>query len=110
MSHPGQSKKEVRTGSHVRAVLDRGVVTIAVEGRFDFGCHPDFRHAYEGFGSVGEYVVDLAATEYLDSSALGMLLVLREKAGGARVRIVNCGQAVRRILEIANFNQLFALE
>ena len=110
MSQPSPSSKVSRTGSHVRATLAGGVVTIHVEGRFDFGCHPDFRHSYEGFGAVSDYIVDLEATEYLDSSALGMLLVLREVAGSGHVRIVNCGPAVRRILEVANFNRLFALE
>ena len=110
MSNPAQSSKALRTGSHVRAALAGGVCTIQVVGRFDFGCHPDFRQAYEGFKSVSAYVIDLGATEYLDSSALGMLLVLRESAGSGNVRIVNCGPAVRRILEVANFNQLFSLE
>jgi anti-anti-sigma factor len=56
-------------------------------------------------------VVDLQATDYMDSSALGMLLVLRERAGGdrAQIRIVNCKPEIRRILDIARFGQLFQI-
>ncbi|MDX1589306.1 MAG: STAS domain-containing protein, partial [Oleiphilaceae bacterium] len=55
------------------------------------------------------YVVDMNTTTYLDSSALGMLLLLRDYAGGDRadVRIENCNGDVRRILTISNFEQLF---
>ena len=39
-----------------------------------------------------------------------MLLLLRESLSGVDVvRIVNCQPAVKRILEIANFNQLFSV-
>ncbi len=59
---------------------------------------------------VTEYVVDLRGTEYIDSAALGMLLVLRESAGSATVRITNSRPAVRKILQIANFNTLFSID
>jgi hypothetical protein len=39
-----------------------------------------------------------------------MLLVLRESAGSATVRIANSRPAVRKILQIANFNTLFAID
>jgi anti-anti-sigma factor len=92
-----------------RAKQGRSVI-ISVAGRLDFHCHDEFRKVYEGDapGDVGEYVVDLRQTDYIDSSALGMLLLLREAVSGVEsVRIINCQPAVRRILEIANFNQLF---
>jgi anti-anti-sigma factor len=46
---------------------------------------------------------------FLDSSALGMLLLLRDHAGGehARIRLVNCSSDVRKILTISNFSKLF---
>jgi anti-anti-sigma factor len=45
----------------------------------------------------------------MDSSALGMLLLLREHVDGVRerVRIINCNTEIRKILEIANFDKLF---
>ena len=56
-------------------------VTIAVAGKFDFQLYDEFRASYADTAGDGvEYVVDLAETDYLDSSALGMLLLLREHA------------------------------
>ena len=61
--------------------------------------------------SPPHYVINLGQTDYLDSSALGMLLLLREYAGGdkADIRILNCKPEVRTIFNVANFQQLFAL-
>jgi len=54
---------------------DSQVLTISVNGRFDFSAHQDFRNAYERGGlTPRQYVVDLQDTDYIDSSALGMLL------------------------------------
>ncbi|WP_077531640.1 STAS domain-containing protein [Vreelandella utahensis] len=92
---------------------DGSELTIRIEGRFDFSSHQAFRHAYEGEGQgISRYVIDMRDTTYLDSSALGMLLLLRDYAGGekADVRIVNCNGDVRRILTVSNFEQLFQID
>lgn len=91
---------------------DGQTLVIRVEGRFDFSTHQAFRDAYEqANGSINRYVIDLADTTYLDSSALGMLLLLRDHAGGdsANISIENCNSDVRRILSISNFEQLFSI-
>lgn len=87
-------------------------LTIKVEGRFDFSSHQTFRRAYEGQSAQpSHYVVDLQATSYLDSSALGMLLLLKDFAGGddANIKIINCNDDVKKILSISNFEQLFSI-
>lgn len=87
-------------------------LTIQVQGRFDFGAHQEFRNAYERVNvTPRRYVVDLKDATYLDSSALGMLLLLRDHAGGddAQIRLVNCSPDVRKILAISNFEQLFQI-
>ena len=91
---------------------DEQELTIAIQGRFDFGAHQAFRDAYERVNiSPKRYVVDLQGATYLDSSALGMLLLLRDHAGGdhAQVRLLNCNSDVRKILAISNFEQLFQI-
>jgi anti-anti-sigma factor len=85
-------------------------VTIAVEGKFDFQLYDDFRASFTDTRGVGvAYVVDLSGTEYLDSSALGMLLLLREHAGGqsSDIEIIQASPEVRKILDVANFGKLF---
>jgi HptB-dependent secretion and biofilm anti anti-sigma factor len=86
-----------------------GETVVRIGERFDFSLHREFRNAYrEAQSGTGSYVVDLKDTEYMDSSALGMLLLLREHAGKrGTVRLVNCQADVKRILAIANFQQLF---
>ncbi|MNH41653.1 STAS domain protein [compost metagenome] len=83
-------------------------MTIRVKGRFDFGTHLEFRAAYE-CQQPTLVVVDLKDATYLDSSALGMLLMLRDHVGGddADIRVVNTSSDVRKILAISNFDKLF---
>jgi len=88
--------------------------TIKLEGRFDFNASREFRDSYEGIlgqQGVESIDVDLSDVNYLDSSALGMLLLLREKAEPSNVKLslVNSRGAVRQILEVANFHKLFTL-
>ena len=85
-------------------------LTLTIKGRFDFVQHQDFRRAYERLDHrPDQFVVDLKDTTYVDSSALGMLLLLRDYAGGddSDVRIVNCNADVRKIFATSNFDKLF---
>ncbi|WP_407315862.1 STAS domain-containing protein [Pseudomonas sp. nanlin1] len=95
-------------------VKDEKKLRIAVSGRFDFGMHQAFRETYEKVSrSDFECVeVDLRDANYLDSSALGMLLLLRDYAGGdhAKIKIINICADVEKILAISNFDKLFELE
>jgi anti-anti-sigma factor len=56
-------------------------------------------------------VVDFGQTEYIDSTGLGMLLKLREFAGGqqSRVHLIKCSPQVKSILSIANFQSLLTI-
>lgn len=90
-----------------------GELTIKIQGRFDFSAHQEFRDAYEKAKEDPlAYIVDMKETTYLDSSALGMLLLLRDHAGGdsSNIEIVNCNPDVKKILTISNFEQLFTIK
>lgn len=91
---------------------DGSRVLISMPKRFEFKIHKEFRQAYENGDGVHEYVLDLKATEYCDSSALGMLLQLHEHAGSSpeRVRLLNVSENLRTILEVAKLDELFTLE
>src|SRR5215510_11591386 len=92
---------------------DGKVVTVDISGRFDFSMHQEFRQVYEQDpDGTTQYIINLRQTEYMDSSALGMLLLLREHAGGdrAHIKIVHCQPEVKKILTIANFQHLFCLD
>ena len=88
-------------------------LTICVDGRFDFSAHQAFRDACsQGDPERTRYVIDLSRTDYVDSSALGMLLLLRQRTGGGRdrVQLRGFGPEVRKIFEISHFDQLFEME
>ncbi|MFQ5644725.1 MAG: STAS domain-containing protein [Thiogranum sp.] len=100
--------------SNIRvSVSDNGrEVSIAVVGRFDFSVHKEFRDTYTNCNSAGlSFVLDLSQTEYMDSSALGMLLLLKEHADKCKGKVVLSRPApgVRKILDIANFGKQFTI-
>lgn len=88
-------------------------LTISISGGFDFSSHKDFRAATDLIKSshVTHVCVDMRTTDYIDSSALGMLLILNDKMDKTKgsISIVNSKPDVRKILDIANFGQLFTL-
>ena len=96
----------------IDASLNSDVLYIKIIGRFDFGMHNDFRRALNLIGNgVKRVEVDFTDTDYLDSSALGMLLVLRDKVSSSKtvVELLRVKPDVRKILEIANFDKLFSI-
>ncbi len=108
--HPPSSKESLAWQSRLIFSQDGKKLTIKIKGRFDFGKHQEFRDAYERQPRRPDsVVVDLKDTTYLDSSALGMLLLLRDHAGGdeSDVRVVHASSDVRKILAISNFEKLF---
>lgn len=96
------------------SITDQGA-TLRLEGRFDFGTHRDFRAAMDKAlkeATGNQLRVDLGGVDYLDSSALGMLLMLRDKGNAAHktVSLANCRGIVRQVLDIANFGKLFSVD
>lgn len=88
-------------------------MTIAIEERFDFSLHQQFRDAYNQCSMVGvKFILDLSDTSYMDSSALGMILLLKDYAANlsGSVIIKNPNEEVNKILEIAQFHRLLTIE
>lgn len=91
---------------------EQDCLTLQLGQRFDFSVHRDFHEACLGAGRAARsYVIDLGEVTSMDSSALGMLLLLREHAGAdrAEIRIVNVGPELRSTLRVAGFDKLFVL-
>lgn len=95
-------------------ILDH-LARIAMSGRFDFKAYRDFRDAYTpplDNAAVSEIEIEMSKVDYMDSAALGMLLLLSERAKAANkpVALVNASGAVSRLLEIANFSKIFNIK
>lgn len=91
---------------------DDGSVTLKLGGHFDFNAYSDFK-PYQtqalDMPGIKQIILDMSKLDYLDSAALGTLLLLREKARDRNVEIVIRGAngVVREILEIAHFERMF---
>jgi len=86
-------------------------IIIDIIGTFDYQLHRDFRAAYRDEDARVSYIINLHKAEYMDSAALGMLLLLREHAGGdkSNIKIDGCRSNIRRTLEVAKFDELFTI-
>lgn len=98
---------------NVKESPDLNTITLFIEGRFDFSLHRAFSGAYRDYPKgTKKYVVDLSKVQYMDSSAMGMLLQLREHAqkdAKDSVVLANASAGVADILRIANFEKLFTV-
>ncbi|MFA6202522.1 MAG: STAS domain-containing protein [Gallionella sp.] len=91
---------------------DKAIIRLA--GRFDFNDHRTFKMNYEPLlllATVKTLEIDMEGIEYLDSSALGMMMLLRERsqAVGKTVVLSKPSSTVAQILDIANFSKLFTI-
>lgn len=93
---------------------DGKTITITISGRFDFAVQNEFRDSYysSGLDDGIKFVIDMANASYMDSSALGMLLMMREHLGGnsANITLTHCTADIRNILTVANFQSLFKVD
>lgn len=99
---------------NIQSYFDPGshTLTIAVKGRLDFKVRQEFRNAYERSDiSPRHVIIDLAHTEFMDSSGLGMLLLIRDylQADKSMIRLVNANEEIGKVLAIANFDKLFTV-
>ena len=91
------------------------LASIAMSGRFDFGVHQDFKKAYTAAlanASVREIEIEMSKLDYMDCAALGMLMLLNERAKDAKksVSLVNVSGVALHVLEVANFDHFFKIK
>ena len=97
--------------------------TLRMEGRLTFEHHQAFKAtAYPILDEAGtkELIIDLGGVTYMDSSSLGMLLLLREKADTAaadskatksiKVALHRPSPSVQTSLKVVQFDRLFEIQ
>jgi anti-anti-sigma factor len=97
----------------IETVANRAMAHLA--GRFDTQSSIALRNAARALldaPEVGTLVIDLGQVTYIDSSALGLLLLLREQATeiGKSIVLANPSPDVMRVLSITHFHKLFPME
>lgn len=85
-------------------------LTISLGKNFDLSVYKTFEQYYtQFFEKISQAIIDLSQTEFVDSSALGMLLLLKENLGDKlqTIQIINANEEVKQVFKIAQFHQLF---
>lgn len=87
---------------------------LRIAGRFDLHAEFAFRTAYRRLlaeSHAATLAIDMAQTNYMDSSALGLLLIFRHDAElqGKSVALKHCNPFILRVLHTAKFDGLFAI-
>jgi anti-anti-sigma factor len=82
--------------------------------RFDSSNYAEFKNVCEKIfsnKSIQTISVDVSSLEYMDSAAMGMLMLLDEKAEAARkkVTLISVPGRVAEILKTANADKLFSI-
>lgn len=85
---------------------------IFVSGSFDYYAHCDFKKSYMPLldnPDINEIRVEISKVVYLDIPALGMLLLLNERASAVhkRVTLITSSGAASQMLAVANFSRIF---
>jgi anti-anti-sigma factor len=86
--------------------------TLRLPSRFDYSYHRQFGEMYTPLIEspvCKEIILDFTQVEYLDSSALGMMVLLQKKfsTGGRKVRVKGARGATEEILKMANMQKIF---
>lgn len=90
--------------------LDGRELSVQVHHTLDFRMQREFREICQG-KQYAKYIIDMGDASYIDSSALGMLMVLHRHVHENRqaVQIRGCTPAVLEILRIAHFQRFFEI-
>jgi anti-anti-sigma factor len=95
-----------RAGDFAVDVADdgQGGTLVRVSGELDLATCSELDAALEDAGAAAKVVIDLTECEFLDSSAVRVLLAgaARTDAGGGSFALVAPDPRIRRVLEIAS--------
>ncbi|MEI7843064.1 MAG: STAS domain-containing protein [Gallionellaceae bacterium] len=97
---------------HINVSIAGDTATIYLVGRFSFKSHIEFKSVYKNQlanSRINRIVVDLADVVYIDSSALGMLLMLRDQAqtSNKSLTLSRPSSIAANSFNVANFSKLF---
>jgi len=92
-----------------------GTIIITLSGTFNFNDQSAFRKSYEDQlnGKTQKYVLDFRQVKFIDSSSLGMILLLHDYVSDNvkdKITLQNASPEVLEIFKVANFHQLFDIK
>jgi anti-anti-sigma factor len=94
--------------------LEQGTRHVRMSGAFTFGAHGAFRDVLEAIShdETKQIKLHFTGVDFIDSAALGMLLLARDEAQRCRKQLTLIGATgqVKKMLDMARFGSLFAME
>lgn len=95
------------------SIMDNNkVLTISIKGRFDYHSVTKFRYQYEILSQRPKrYIIDLTETTAMDSTALGLLLHLKNLVGSdVKVTLKQPNESIAKVLKISQLDRLFHID
>jgi anti-anti-sigma factor len=96
---------------HINTKYDSEIYDVILSGKFTFADHTKFRNLLESIRklSLRQIILHMAEVEFIDSAALGMLLLARDEASksGKSLLISDVSGQVEKIFKLARFDTLF---
>jgi len=93
--------------------VENSVAVIAIDEDFNFETHKSFRNAVRESLELGakEIILEFKKVEYMDSTALGLLMVAKDTANevDCKIKLKSVSGYARKILEMSQFDQKFEL-
>jgi HptB-dependent secretion and biofilm anti anti-sigma factor len=94
-------------------IVDGNKCSIAVEGKFTFSDHLAFKKIFEIFtnSNIKELEIDIHNITFVDSAALGLLLLLKDNctSHGVALTLLRPQGQVQKMLKISRFYELFKI-
>lgn len=97
----------------ITKTLNLDTYDVTMSGRFTFNDHPEFREILQQMTepAIRQIVLHMSQVEFVDSAALGMLLLANDEAEKHQKRLVISGAKgqVKKMFDMAHFNTLFSM-
>lgn len=91
--------------------VENGIATIIIDTDFNFETHKSFRNSIKEALELGakEIVLEFKEVEYMDSTALGLLIVAKDTANevDCEIKLRRVSGYAKKILEMSHFDKKF---
>lgn len=93
--------------------IEDDIQTVKLTGDLDVYSEEDFKESIEEKIDVNkDLVFDLKDLDYLDSTGLGMFMLIynKQKENGKSVKIINTKENIKKLFKITDLSDLFDME
>jgi HptB-dependent secretion and biofilm anti anti-sigma factor len=96
----------------IKVTSSEDEMTLTITGDFNRSMVVPFQETFKSQAKKQRYVVDLKGTQFIDSSAIGALMVLREYAGegDADITLAHANEDIMYLLTLVKMEYLFTIE